>query len=110
MKNYAKSGGKKMKNKINIDPSDDEFGVILNSAVRYSMGRRTYMPMLVIDYITPLLPYLSDRCLWCFESDIESNKNIPNGYGDDNIDKPRWMKFLSDVQNELSKRKERNNE
>lgn len=31
-----------------IDPHDDDFGVICNCAVRYAVGRRTYMPSLVM--------------------------------------------------------------
>lgn len=36
-----------------IDPYNDDFGAICNCAVRYAVGRRTYMPDLVIDFITP---------------------------------------------------------
>lgn len=57
--------------KPRIDLSDDFFGAVLNCAVRYSLGRNTYMPGLVIDFITPLLPYLSDKTLWCFEKDVK---------------------------------------
>lgn len=56
--------------KPKIDLSDDFFGAVLNCAVRYSLGRQSYMPGLVIDFITPLLPYLSDKTLWCFEKDV----------------------------------------
>ena len=44
-----------------IDLQDDFFGTILNCAVRYAIGRQTYMPGLVIDFITPLLPHLSEK-------------------------------------------------
>lgn len=33
-----------------IDPHDDDFGAICNCAVRYAVGRRTYMPDLVLDF------------------------------------------------------------
>ena len=56
-----------MQSKPQIDLSDDNFGAVLNCAVRYAIGRRTYMPGLVIDYITPLLPYLNNKTLWCFD-------------------------------------------
>lgn len=56
--------------KPKIDLSDDFFGAVLNCAVRYSLGRQSYMPGLVMDFITPLLPYLSDKTLWCFEKDV----------------------------------------
>ena len=45
----------------NIDLTDDDFACILTAAIRYTLGRETYMPMLVTSYIRPLLPYLSDK-------------------------------------------------
>lgn len=91
-------------NPILIDPSDDDFGAVLNCAVRYCLGRQTYMPHIVMEYITPLLGVLNDQTLRCFERDLDE-KHCPN-YGDDYIDKPRWMKFLSDVRAEIQKRKD----
>ena len=38
---------------------DKNFETILLCAVRYAIGRQTYMPSMVIDYITPLLSHLS---------------------------------------------------
>ena len=52
-----------------IDPHDDDFGAICNCAVRYAVGRRTYMPGLVIDFITSHLSELTDKTLWCFQQD-----------------------------------------
>ena len=53
------------KNKVSID--NDNFQIILTCAVRYSLGRRTYMPHLVMDYIAPLVPMLSDKTLAVIE-------------------------------------------
>ena len=53
-----------------IDPHNDDFGAICNCAVRYAVGRRTYMPDLVIDFITPHLSELTDKTLWCFQRDL----------------------------------------
>ena len=53
-----------------IDLSDDFFGATLNCAVRYCLGRRSYMPGLVMDFISPLLPQLSNKTLWCFDRDL----------------------------------------
>ena len=73
-----------------IDLQDDYFGTVLNCAVRYCLGRMTYMPKLVCDYIRPLLPYLSDKTLWCFDKDC---------------DEEMWMKFWEDVKVERERRK-----
>lgn len=80
----------------------EDFESILVCAERYACGRQTYMPSLVIDYITPLLPRLGTRTLAVFERDIAG----ANGYGDEKIDKPCWMRFLSDVRAELERRKQ----
>lgn len=91
-----------MKSKL-IRVEDDEFGLVLNCAVRYCLGRRTYMPSSVIRFITPLIPQLTTRTLYVFKEDIEKREGH-GGYGDENIDKPDWMKFLDEVSREIQKR------
>lgn len=86
-----------------INIGDDDFGCVLNCSVRYALGRRTYMPGVVVDFIMPLLPHLTDRTLWCFDQDITDQKYIGD-YGDPNIDKPKWMEFHAAVRNELTRR------
>lgn len=85
------SAGKKQR-QPKIDVSQDNFGCILNCAVRYALGRQTYMPGLVVDFATPLLPYLSERTLHVLDQDITDQRYI-GGYGDKNIDEPIWEKF-----------------
>lgn len=79
---------------------DENFGAVLNCAVRYCIGRQTYMPSLVIGYITPLLPYLDMRTLKCFERDLAEDRS----FGDDAIDRPVWVRFAVDVRNEIKRR------
>ena len=79
----------------------DDLGAVLNCAVRYCIGRRTYMPKLVMDVIRPLLPALTEKTLWCFEWDIEGADN----YGAD-YDEEEWMRFLSEVKAEIARRNE----
>lgn len=85
-------------NNINIE--DEDFGCILNCAVRYCIGRQTYMPHLVMAYITPLLPQLSNRTIGTMIRDIEN----AHSYGDESIDKPSWMHFLEHCKAEMEKR------
>ena len=94
----------KKENKPKIDLANDDFGAILNCAVRYAIGRQTYMPSVVIGFITPLLPYLDNRTLWCFDQDITDQGRFENGYGDPQIDEPGWIRFHEDVKVELLKR------
>ena len=86
-----------------IDPADDEFGAVLNCAVRYAIGRRTYMPSLVIDFIAPLIPQLSGKTLWCLDQDI-TEARWEGGYGDPKIDEPGWMRFHEAVRAERQRR------
>ena len=65
-----------------------DFETILLCAVRYAIGRRTYIPSLVIDYITPLLSHLSYNTLGLIANDIPEYGKYYGGLGDDKIDRP----------------------
>lgn len=88
-----------------IDPRDSDFGAVLNCAVRYAVGRRTYMPGIIIGYITPLLPCLGSKTLYCFDRDLTEQKYL-GGYGDPHIDEPGWLRFHEAVRQELTRRGE----
>ena len=77
-----------------INPKDDFFGAALNCAVRYCLGRSSYMPGLVMDEISPMLPHLSPKALWCFERDIQ--EWLHNG-GHSHPYSHEWGEFLSAV-------------
>ena len=83
-----------------IDPADEDFGAILICAVRYALGRHSYMPSLVQDFIRPLLPRLSRNTLFVMAQDIRGSSS----YGDPYIDKPGWMRFLDEIQKERRER------
>jgi len=72
-----------MKSK-HVKVESDEFGLVLNCAVRYCLGRRTYMPSNVIRFITPLIPRLTTRTLYVFKNDIDKQEGC-GGYGDENM-------------------------
>lgn len=91
------------KARLTIAPEDDNFGAVLNWAVRYCLGRMTYAPSQTIGFITPLLPYLSDKTLWCFDRDIEERKRNGGGFGMD-FDEEKWMKFWEAVKVEMERR------
>lgn len=79
---------------------DEDFELILNCAIRYALGRRTYIVKTVIDYTKPFLPRLSNRTLKCIKTDIETSDSL----GNENIDKPEWLKLLHRIEIELSER------
>lgn len=86
-------------------PINEDFGTILICAVRYALGRQTYMPGLVQGYIRPLLPCLDKRTLSVMQRDIEEAAHRPGGLGDARIDWPGWISFLEAVKEEQKGRK-----
>lgn len=86
---------------------DKNFETILLCAVRYAIGRRTYIPSLVIDYITPLLPYLSEDVLKLIANEIIEHDTYEGGLGDEKIDRPYWLAFYGKI---LAERMKQNGE
>lgn len=86
-----------------VDPTNDDFGAVCNSAVRYCLGRRSYMPSLVCGYITPFLPELTDKTLECFECDIAERKRTGFYFGD-SYDYKTWDAFYEAVCKEIERR------
>ena len=87
-------------NNQQIEVPDHDFGLMLNCAVRYSLGRRTYMPHIITAFISPLLPHIDDNALYVMIDDIEKSYS----YGDEDIDKPAWMNFLRQCKAEKQRR------
>ena len=85
---------------------DKNFETILLCAVRYAIGRKSYIPSLVIDYITPLLPYLTDNTLRLIANEITEYEGYEGGLGDEKIDKPYWEQFLRKIRLEIGGRHE----
>ena len=81
-----------------------DFEAILICAVRYAIGRRTYIPSLVIDYITPLLSHLSYNTLRLISNDITEYGSYYGGLGDDMIDRPYWLNFKRKILAEMERR------
>ena len=85
---------------------DKNFETILLCAVRYAIGRRTYIPSLVIDYMTPLLPYLSEDVLKLLANEITKYEAYEGALGDEMIDRPYWEQFLRKIRLEIGGRHE----
>lgn len=68
---------------------------ILISAIRYALGRMTYIVNLTVDYVLKDIENekLSDRCLNVIMNDIRDCEN----YGMD-CDKEEWFKLLSKIE------------
>ena len=107
---YMLAGMEKALDIIEAQPQvgkiDKNFETILLCAVRYAIGRKSYMPSLVIDYITPLLPYLSEDVLKLIADEIIGHYTYEGGLGDEKIDRPYWEQFLRKIRLEIGGRHE----
>ena len=83
----------------------EDFGFVCNCAVRYCLGRRTYMPWSVMSFIKQFLPALSDNTLYVMARDIAEADNL----GDAEIDAPMWAEFLAEIEKERKRRKNNEN-
>lgn len=63
--------------------STGDFGAILVCAVRYALGRHTYMPSLVVDFVKKVIQDVELRSLVVMKKDIEEYlKDEPTDYED----------------------------
>lgn len=80
-----------------------DFEHMLISAVRYALGRRTYIVSLTCRYISEQIPNLSDYCKYIMIKDIKSREAF--GYGD-TCDKDDWMDLLNKlIEDDMNKRR-----
>lgn len=91
---------------MQITRGDDFGGAVLNCAVRYALGRASYMPRLVMDEIRPMLVDCSDKTLAVFDQDISEwleRSNPETGLCDNYYSD--WAWFLAAVEIEIEKRR-----
>ena len=90
---------------INVSIGDEDLGTLCICAVRYCQGRQTYMPDLVRSIVRPLLPKLTDKTIHVMAEDCRFQKKAEL-YGDENIDKPGWLKWEQEIEEEKVRRKD----
>ncbi len=76
-----------------------DFGAVCNCAVRYALGRRTYMPGIVCGFMRRIIRHLDRRTIACMERDIREARE--SGYGDA-CDEWIWMDLLGELQKLMS--------
>lgn len=63
-----------------FDPYNDlDFGLIVNAAIRYSMGRQTYMPSTVCEFTLRYMPMLDNRTIQVIINDITEEIRFRDG-------------------------------
>lgn len=82
---------------------NEDFESILICAERYACGRRTYIPSIVVGYIKPLIPRLSDKTLAVIYNDLDCAMEHRN-VGDPAIDAPLWVDLYKTIEEEHRRR------
>ena len=75
--------------KINVNGNEDDLSMILVSAERYALGRKTYIVQWTCEFIKNNIHLLSNKDKQVMIRDIEN----PISYGDD-CDEKEWKKLL----------------
>lgn len=76
-----------------------DYELILSSALRYALGRRTYIVSVVTNYIENEIPNLSEHCIKVMIRDIENPYCDDYGY---DCDKRDWMRLLGKLKEAVS--------
>lgn len=74
----------------------DNDSVLPVCAVRYALGRQTYMPGMVVDEIKPMIPKLSDRNLLVIAKDLAEYLEHTKEHC--------WEQLYKAIENECDKR------
>lgn len=71
---------------------DDDFGCIINSALRYAIGRHTYMPSVAMDFIRKHIGVLDTKTISVMIEDIEREAEF------ETLDKRNdWLSLRDDL-------------
>lgn len=76
---------------------DNDFRLIVLSAMRYAMGRNTYMPLVVTDYIKRHIRLLDDKFLVLAANDIQRHFE---DYGEYEPNPALWQDLLEALETE----------
>ena len=94
-----------MKKEKTSDSFDRDIGTIAICAVRYALGRQTYMPGIVQDFVMRHPEIVTENVRDVMLRDIKEHDRITehtlpsgktmmlDGLGDTKIDRPGWIKF-----------------
>ena len=85
--------------------ADPDFGEIMCYAVRYAIGRMTYAPFSVCQYIRPIVSVMDGKALANIAREIDEHENRADyGLGHPQIDAPQWTALRDAIREELKRR------
>ena len=88
---------------MTIANNDGNFACVIICAVRYAIGRKTYITGSVVDFVYLLVKKLDTKTLTVIAKDIKSARD-ENRLGDETIDAPLWIRLLDACTDELKNR------
>ena len=83
-----------------------DFETMLICAMRYAIGRESYMPSIVIDYIRFLLPQLSTNTLFIMQRDIREEAERYKRNEWELYMRNEWLALADNIDKEYAKKKE----
>ena len=83
----------------------DDFESMLICALRYSIGRESYMPSITIDYIRYLIPMLSANTLFVMQRDIRETITSYGRIKRKLYMEAEWIKLESVLREEYERKK-----
>lgn len=89
-----------MVRKVNVVEIDSLFCEMMNYAVRYACGRRTYASISTANYIYNLVEKLDTKTLSVMLRDIEEQERISLG---DQIDERCWVRLKHKLKKHLKR-------
>ena len=85
---------------MQINGTQEDFNLIVGSAVRYALGRKTYIVSTTCDYVKKNIEFLSDNTLNVIARDITMCEDKG-----DICDEVEWNILLDTITNQLESRK-----
>ena len=82
-----------------------DFELMMVSALRYAIGRYTYMPSVTIDYIRYLIPQLSAKTLFIMKRDIDEEIERYQRIEHELYMDKEWQKLAEEIGIEYEKKK-----
>ena len=82
-----------------------DFELMMISALRYAIGRYTYMPSVTIEYIRYLIPQLSAKTLFVMKRDIDEEIEHCERMGRELYMDKEWAKLAEEIGIEYEKKK-----
>lgn len=92
--------------RVKTVPICQNYELMLISALRYSIGRETYMPDITINYIKTKVPYLSGNTLFVMSRDIEEEVARYKQINHKLYMKKQWLDLKAEIDDEYAMKKE----